>query len=171
MNRCRRLNLQMSAVLKLPLIMLLTLACGEVSSNEAAHGSEESGHQSHKNVIGVFTGMASASRRDKGFALGVEYARRISQSFGIGAVAEYTFGDADFWVFAIPFVYHKDAWKFYVAPGIEKSSDHGTEGLVRLGAEYTFDLGGGWEIAPQLNVDFVDGEEVWVLGAFFAKSY
>jgi hypothetical protein len=86
-------------------------------------------------------------------------------------VAEYTFYDGDFWVFAIPFAYHKNAWKFYVAPGMEKSSDHGTEGLVRLGAEYAIEIGSGWEISPQLNVDFVDGEDVWVLGALFAKGF
>jgi hypothetical protein len=86
------------------------------------------GHEIHKNVIGIFTGVASAGRREKEFVFGIEYERRIKESFGIGTVAEYTVGDADFWVFAIPLVYHKNAWKFYVAPGIEKSSHHGTEG-------------------------------------------
>ena len=150
--------------------MLSTLACGEVSSSEVAHGLDRGEHELHKNVFGVFAGIASAGRREKGFALGLEYQRRINESFGIGAVAEYTFDDADFWVFAIPFVYYKNAWKFYVAPGIEKSS-HCTEGLVRLGTEYAIQIGGGWEISPQLNIDFVDGEDVWVLGAFFAKGF
>ena len=152
-------------------LMLSAISYGEDRSSQVAHELEEGGHEIHKNVIGVFAGRASASRREKGFALGIEYERRINKSFGIGAVAEYTFNDADFWVFAIPFAYHRNAWKFYVAPGIEQSSAHGTEGLVRFGAEYVFHLGGGYEIAPQLNVDFVDGEDVWVVGAFFAKSF
>ena len=152
-------------------IILSSLTCGEVSSSEGAHGLERAEHELHKNVFGVFAGVASAGRREKGFALGLEYERRINESFGIGAVAEYTFDDGDFWVFAIPFAYHKNAWKFYVAPGMEKSSDHGTEGLVRLGAEYAIEIGSGWEISPQLNVDFVDGEDVWVLGALFAKGF
>jgi len=43
--------------------------------------------------------------------------------------------------------------------------------LVRFGVERPFELSGGWEIAPQLNVDFVDGEDVWVPGALFARRF
>jgi hypothetical protein len=53
--------------------MLSTLACGDVSSIEVAHELERGGHGFHKNVIGVFAGIASAGRREKGFALGIEY--------------------------------------------------------------------------------------------------
>jgi hypothetical protein len=47
----------------------------------------------------------------------------------------------------------------------------GTEELVRLGAEYAFEFSDGWEIAPQINVDFVDSEDVWVFGVVFAKGF
>jgi hypothetical protein len=58
----------------------------------------------------------------------------------------------------------------YVAPGIE-DGHHGKENLVRLGVERAFEMSGGWEIAPQLNVDFVDGEDVWVIGALIARRF
>ncbi len=47
---------------------------------------------------------------------------------------------------------------------------HGTESLVRLSAEYAFEAG-AWEISPQLAVDFVDGEEVLILGFVFGKGF
>jgi hypothetical protein len=37
--------------------------------------------------------------------------------------------------------------------------------------ERAFEMSGGWEIAPQLNVDFVDGEDVWVLGVLLARRF
>jgi hypothetical protein len=103
-------------------------------------------------------------------ALGVAYERLLNKSFAIGVFAEHTFGDADFTVYAVPFAYRMDRWKFYVAPGIEDSEAHGTESLVRLGAEYALKAG-AWEISPQVAVDFVDGEEVLILGVVFGKGF
>jgi hypothetical protein len=143
-------------------------AMAETDHVEPPHGLE-SGHY-HKNVLGVFAGVTHAGRRKNAPALGIEYERRISESFGIGGVAEYTAGDAEVWVALIPFSYRVHHWKFYVAPGIE-DGHHGTEELVRLGGEYAFHLSGGWEIAPQVNVDIVDGEDVWVFGLVFARGF
>ena len=117
----------------------------------------------------MFIGITSESRRERGLALGVEYERRLSNSFGIGLLAEHTFGDLNFWVYAVPFAYHTGRWKLYVAPGIE-DGDHGSESLLRIGAEYGFEVG-EWEISPQLDVDFIGGEEVWVLGVVFGKGF
>ncbi len=140
------------------------------SDHAASAEGTKTGHNYHENVVGVFTGITNAGKREDEPALGLEYERRINESFGIGAVVEYTFGDADLWVAAIPFAYHTGHWKLYVAPGIEDGV-HGTEGLLRLGGEYAFELSDSWEIAPQLNVDFVGGENVWVVGVVFSKGF
>lgn len=84
-------------------------------------------------------------------------------------MAERTFRDFDSTVYAMPFAFHTGTWKFYVAPGIE-DGDHGSETLVRLGTEYAFEVG-AWEISPQLNIDFVDGDEILVLGVVFGKGF
>ena len=131
--------------------------------------SHESEHEFHKNVVSFFAGAAH-SGRDNGAALGVAYERFVSESFGIGVIVERTFGDGDFTVYAVPFGYRIDRWKFYVAPGIEDSDAHGSESLVRLGIEYAFEAG-SWEISPQVAVDFVDGNEVLVLGFVFGKGF
>ncbi len=141
----------------------------ESSEHESA-SAHESDHGSHKNVLSFFAGVTHAGRRKNGAALGVGYERHLNESFGIGVLAEHTFGDADFTVYAVAFAYRVDRWKFYIAPGIEDSDAHGTESLVRLSAEYAFEAG-TWEISPQLAVDFVDGEEVLILGVVFGKGF
>ena len=140
----------------------------DTSEHESA-SSHESEHESHKNVVSIFAGVTHAGRRKNGAALGVAYERLLNESFGIGVIAEHTFGDADFTVYAVGLAYRIDRWKFYVAPGIEDSEEHGTESLVRLGTEYAFEAG-SWEISPQFAVDFVDGDEVLILGVVFGKG-
>ena len=157
-------------------LLASAMQAGSVSSQaEEAHEGEHDtghGHHYHKNLVGLFTGVAHKDRSgtDTAYAVGLEYERRINERFGIGALAEYTGGDADFWIYAVPFAYHFGHWKFLLAPGVE-DGHHGSQELFRVGAEYAFDMGGGWEIAPQLNVDFVDSDEVWVLGVVFAKGF
>jgi len=141
----------------------------ESSEHESASG-HHSAHGAHKNVVSFFAGVTHAGRRKNGAALGVGYERLLNESFGIGVFAEHTFGDADFTVYAVAFAYRVDRWKFYIAPGIEDSDAHGTESLVRLSAEYAFEAG-TWEISPQLAVDFVDGDEVLILGVVFGKGF
>jgi hypothetical protein len=137
-------------------------------TEETAH--EHAGaHEFHPNLIALFVGVTHEGRNENELTLGIEYERRLNKSFGVGIVAEHSIGDIDFWVYAVPFAYHNGPWKFYVAPGIE-DGDHGSESLLRLGAEYAFEVG-SWEISPQFDVDFVDGEEVYVLGLTFGKGF
>lgn len=136
------------------------------AEHESGHRAE---HGYHKNLLAGFVGVTHEGRRENGASLGLEYERRLNAKFGIGALAEHTFGDLDFTVYAVPFAYHAGPWKIYAAPGVEDSDD-GSEPLVRLGAEYGFEVG-SWEISPQLDVDFVDGEEVVVLGVTFGMGF
>ena len=138
------------------------------TEHESASG-HEGGHESHKNFISAFAGITHAGRRKNGPALGVGYERLLTKSFSIGVLAEYTFGDADVAVYAVPFAYRVDRWKFLIAPGIE-DGHHGTESLLRLGAEYAFEVN-SWEVSPQAAVDFVDGDEVFILGVVIGKGF
>jgi hypothetical protein len=165
------------ATIRLPFSLLLILSILSAPTLAENVGESADGpvpghtvHHFHKNEMGVFAGITHGGRRKNEPALGVEYERRINESFGIGALAEYTFGDADFLVVAVPFIFHINSWKLLVAPGMEHSSAHGNEALVRFGAGYGFKTG-GWMITPQVNVDFVDGEDVWVFGVGFGKGF
>jgi hypothetical protein len=138
------------------------------SEHESASAPETEQDQ-HRNMVSVYVGVTSEDRREKGLALGIEYERRLNESFGIGALAEHTFGDLDFWVYAVPFAYHTGRWKFLIAPGVE-DGDLGSDFLVRVGGDYGFEVG-RWEIAPGLDVDFVDGDQVFVLGVLFGRGF
>ncbi|MEH6570519.1 MAG: hypothetical protein V7709_15675 [Halioglobus sp.] len=152
------------------LVLFSIQATSAQAEMENSADATRHGEHFHKNVAGVVLGITHAGRRKNGPALALEYERRFNESFGVGGIIEYTGGDAEVWVAAIPFAYHTGHWKFYVAPGVE-DGHHGTEELVRLGGEYAFELSSGWEVAPQLNVDFVDGDEVLIFGVLFARGF
>jgi len=135
-----------------------------------ADESESSAHaQESKNEIAAFLGLTHNGRRDNAGAIGVEYERRLSERIGIGALVEFTAGDSDFWVYAIPITFHVDRWKFVVAPGVEDAGGD-TEKLLRLGAGYEFESS-GIKITPSLNVDLVGGESVFVAGVSFGIGF
>ena len=150
-------------------LLVLALMPAVVSADDT-HAEHQDSHEFHKNVIGVFGGITDDDHHDAAFTLGLEYERRLSAKFGIGVIAERAYGDLDFSVYAVPFAYRTGHLKLYVAPGIEDSKHHGSEFLVRLGLEYGFEVG-GYEIAPQFNIDFVNDEEVLVLGLVFARGF
>jgi len=144
-------------------------AAAEPGSDD--HHSEQAAHESHpRNLVAVFAGTTFEERRDRDPALGIEYERRLSSDFGVGVLAERTFDEAKTWVFAVPFALHRGAWKFYLAPGIEDSDRGASERLLRIGGEYAFEVGGR-EIAPQIDIDLVDGEQVYVLGVTFGIGF
>lgn len=157
--------------IRMRIVALIALSVFLIAIDPAAAESEAHEHEYEPNMLAAFVGITSEDRRDKGTALGIEYERRLSQSFGIGALAERTFGDLDFWVFAIPLAFHTGPWKFYVAPGFESvDATDENEGLIRVGGEYGFEVG-RWEIAPQLDIDFVDGDVVLVAGVTFGWGF
>ncbi len=156
------------------LMLFLVLFAASLSPTavfaESGHEAHGEMHDFHPNVIAMFVGVTSEDRREEAFTLGLEYERRLNRSFGLGVIAERASGDLDFWVFAVPFAWHNGPWKLYAAPGIEDSDAHGSEFLFRVGVEYGFEVG-GFEISPQLDVDFVDGEEALVFGVTIGKGF
>jgi len=56
-----------------------------------------------------------------------------------------------------------------VAPGVDRS-DGDNEFMIRLGAAYEIEFD-GWSLTPDLNLDFVDGDVLVVLGASFGWKF
>jgi hypothetical protein len=143
-----------------------TATAEEAHGDAAAHGAHEPHH-----TLGIFIGNSTEDRREEaraGATLGIEYEYRFAPEYGVGLVLEHVAGDLDVNVLAVPFAYHRGPWKFYAAPGFE--GGHGrTEALLRVGVEYGFHVG-GFEISPQVDLDFVSGERVFVIGLVFARS-
>lgn len=164
--RKRSTLVTMAFVVSLGLHQSLQPACAE----STGHG-EESGEANKQNLVGLFVGLTGESRRENGLALGAEYTRRLTESFGIGAIVERTAGDLDFWLAAVSFGWYKNRWKLYAAPGIEDvDGESGINELLRIGGLYAFEAG-RWEIAPQVNYDIVAGENAVIVGVAFGWGF
>jgi hypothetical protein len=156
---------------RLLLAICLFFCATPANAEEGAEHHGETAHAFHANVIGLFVGRTSETRRHGEFTLGLEYNRRFSEHFGMGALYEHVFADDEFKIGAISFAYYNGPWKMYVAPGIEKSKEHDAEFLFRVGAEYAFRIGRGFELSPQADIDFVDGDVVLVFGLTLGKGF
>jgi len=143
-------------------ILLVALGCFTPTTFAETESDEN-------NRLSILVGVTSETRRDNGLTLGLEYERRLDATLGVGLVAEHVFGDLDFSIFAVPLFFHTGRWKFLIAPGVE-DSDLGTEFLLRIGGDYGFEVG-RWEIAPGIDVDFVDGDVVPVIGVAIGRGF
>jgi hypothetical protein len=124
-----------------------------------------------KNELALFIG-ATFVESGTGLSLGLDYEYRFTRLFGLGATIEYTGSHNRDGVAAVSFDWH--AWrelKAFIAAGSEINTEDGNVFLLRLGIEYGFDIGNGWEIAPALNFDVTSDEGAIVAGVGFGKSF
>ena len=156
---------------------LIGLVVSVASLAEESHESDNDRHEHgfHKNVIGGFVGITgednrSGGGRERAVTLGLEYERRFSETFGVIVEAERAFGDLDFTVITVPFVYHRGPWAFSAGPGIEIPDDGEDEFVFRVAGAYAFDRD-GYELAPKVGLDFVDSELVFFGGLVIAFGF
>lgn len=155
--------MRFSSVLMIPLSVALTLTHLPARGQHGGPGAFP-GH-----TLGVFIGDTSEdSLNREGLTLGLEYEYRVSEGFGLGLTAEHIGGDFDTGVFVLPAAFHSGPWKFYTGPGIEFHSGE-RESLLRVGVEYGFHFK-NYEISPQVDFDFVDGERLFVIGLVIARE-
>ena len=137
-------------------VLALLLAAPVISAQESGESTE--GFE--VNSFEVFIG-ATLHDGESDASYGASYERRVGEAFGIGGLVEYTNGRE--WVFAVPFTWHiTEPWKVLVAPGFEHEEGESFY-LTRVGTAYEFKFT-GWSRAPEVNVDFVDGEVKTILG-------
>ena len=144
----------------------------ETGEHEDDAGRGESSHDHHDahHTLGIFIGDTSEDRLERnGGTLGIEYEYRFNRTFGVGVTAERVFGNFDTDVLVIPVAYHMGPWKAYAGPGLE-FVDGEQETLIRVGLEYGFEAG-DWEISPQVDLDFVSDERLFIFGVVFAKKF
>lgn len=155
--------------------------------SDSGHAESDDHGRFHRDFLMGFVGMTAEDRRNRALTIGIDYNHWITTRFGIGAGVEWAFGDLDFTVFTVPLSYRFGEWKIFAGPGWEVTEGDdipqppgarsgggpepgGTEILVRAGVEYAFPVG-RYEVAPKLMVDFIDGDEVLVLGVAFGRGY
>lgn len=149
--------------------LLVASVPGAMAQADRAHGAAE---ELPAHVLGLFVGNTIEDRRSEeprdGATVGLEYEYRPSAHWGVGIGVEHAGGGIDSGVLVLPVARHSGPWKFYAGPGIERR-DEGTEGLLRVGVEYGFHVG-GIEVSPQVDLDLVDGERLFVFGVVFARE-
>lgn len=152
------------------LLPVLILASAGLHANDThADDSQHEGPQ-HLSSWGIFVGSATEGVREGDLTLGLEYGHHIGGHWGVSAVAEYSFTDDGTWVFVVPAVYGIRNWRLFAGPGLERH-DGETEFLARVGAGYAFHVENHWEIEPQFNIDWVDGDAVYVWGLYLARTF
>jgi len=173
---------------------------GEAAGQEE-HTDEAGHHagRAHKNEFAIFLGATDEHGHDTEFSWGIDYKRRIAERWAVGALFDYAGGSLRNAVVAAAVTWfpvgHLQLW---AAPGVEFHqgrnggngdgdcgcggkllSDEGGEHadkdatyfLFRVGVGWDFHLGGRFGIVPAVNLDFVNGEEVWVYGLNFTYGF
>ena len=151
---------------------------------EEAHETEEH----HMNALAVFGGGTHAEDQTQG-TIGLEYERHLARRVGLVLAFEYAGGDLREYILGAGVAVNPVGGLIFTAgAGLERrpvheehGEEHGTDPEVevasseagegketlfvfRLGVTYEIELGPRWFLAPQFNLDFVDGETVEVFG-------
>lgn len=158
--------------------------------DETAEHHGEGGHD-FKNGLSLFLGATNEHGHGTEETWGLEYGRKISPHWTIGGLIDYAGGGQRNLVIA-PAVFWKPFGSGLVllaAPGVEYHNGRGTPEhhflkastasidedetyfLLRLGVAYYFHVGSRFGIGPAVNLDLVDGHEVWVYGVNFEVMF
>jgi hypothetical protein len=156
----------------------------------AVEHAEESGHH-FKNGIALFLGVTHEPGHDDEATWGLEYGRRLSPRWAVGGLIDYAGGGQRNFVIA-PLVTWKPfggGFTLLAAPGVEYHNGRGevehhdlknadaevdkdkTYFLLRFGATYWFHVGSRYGIGPTVDLDLVNGEQVWVYGVNFEVMF
>jgi len=126
----------------------------EVDGDES-HG-EKAGHAKH--ALAVFAGVT----REHGESLdtlGLEYSYRINTDWSIGGLIERADRNKDS-TLAIVFAHWWPYKGLFIGAGVgRKDPGNDRENTLRATIGYEFELGGEWSIAPQANLDMIEGHE------------
>lgn len=153
----------------IPLIALPALAQHEAYGNGEAH---------HRHHFAFLAGGSHNTHKD-GDTFGADYEYRFAHRVGLLTTYEHVGGDFREDLMAFTAAWHP--WKglrLTAGPGFDREPQesleaHGSEpheghkrtrGLFRVGGGYDFHLPRGFTIGPDLAVDILKGEKVFVYG-------
>jgi hypothetical protein len=164
------------------------------------HGESEGhgGRGLHKNDFAIFLGATDEHGHETELTLGLDYRRQVANRLFVGVLFDYAGGEMRNSVLAATLTWFPVGRLFVTAaPGIEfhegrrprpgcgcdgtlKSEEPGEFGffdedatyfLFRLGVGWQFPIGQHYGVAPNVNVDFVNGEKVLVYGFHFTYAW
>jgi hypothetical protein len=162
-------------------------------SAEHASPTEHQGDSGHhfKNGLALFLGATNEQGHGTEATWGLEYGRVLSDRWVIGGLLDYA-GGAQRNLVVAPAVFWKPfggGFTLLAAPGFEIHSGRGevdhhllkanaaavdedkTYFVMRFGVAYYFHFGSRYGIGPAVNLDLVNGHEVWVYGVNFEVMF
>jgi len=171
---------------------------GDVAENEK-HGEERGGRPHHANDFCIFLGATDEHGHDTELTWGIDYRRMVAKRWAVGGLFDYAGGELRNAILAASVTWLPvGRLQLLVAPGIEfhrrrgsSSGGCGCDGralrdesgghsqidedatyfVFRLGAGWNFPVGHHYAITPEINLDLVEGERVWVYGLVFAYAW
>jgi len=145
----------LAVVCKTAIGILLFAVAGSPVVSAGETGGEEA---DAKHALAVFGGVTREESENLE-TVGVEYAYRINKSWSVGGVIERAVRE-DNSTLAIVFVHLWPYKGLFLGVGVgRKDPFDERENTVRGTIGYEFELGGGWSIAPQANLDVIENEE------------
>ena len=153
-------------------VFLLTFISMESFASEAEQeGADHSFEHHGRHNLGLFVGITREHEHNRE-TIGIEYSYRINRYWSAGAVVERAERDKDS-TLAVAFIHFWPTEFLYLGLGVGRK-DPGEEREVtyRGTIGYEFELGKGWSLSPQANIDWIedeDNEEVY--GLVIAKRF
>ncbi len=121
-----------------------------------AHQEDEGHHYRHS--LAVFGGV-TREHGENLETLGIEYSYRLNDNWSMGAVIERAEREKNS-TLAIVFVHLWPYRGLFLGVGVgRKDPGDERETTYRATIGYEFDLGNGWVIAPQANLDVIENHE------------
>jgi hypothetical protein len=144
--------------MKIVYVTLFVLFSVYVNASEAPDAELHHDEEAHpKHALAVFVGETREGGTYRE-TLGVEYSYRIHKNWSIGGVIERTQEEHSTLVIAFAHLWPYKGLFFGFGVGRKDPGD-ARENTLRATIGYEFELPGGWAIAPQANLDFIDGHE------------
>jgi hypothetical protein len=149
-------------------VLFTTGAVADETGSEETHDGEES---RGKHALALFAGVTREHSENLG-TLGIEYTYRINERWSVGGVIERADREENS-TLVIAFVHLWPYKDLFLGVGIgRKDPGDKRENTFRATIGYEFELGGGWAIAPQANLDVIENEEnEEVYGFAFGKRF
>ena len=159
----------------------------EAEQDEHGEAEGHGGRSHHLNDFAVFLGGTDEHGHPTEFTWGLDYKRRIADHWAIGGLFDYAGGLRNAIVAASVTWLPVGNLTLTAAPGIEfhqgrdprtlKSEETPTADkdatyfVFRLGVGWGITIGESYAIEPQINLDLVNGEKVWVYGLNFIYAW
>ena len=166
--KCANSKCLKNIVVVLCLSMCATGAIADESQSQGKHGGEED-HGKH--VLAVFLGVTHEHGENLE-TLGIEYSYRINKLWSVGGVIERAEREKDS-TLAILFAHLWPYTGLFLGAGVgRKDPGDERENVLRATIGYEFELGKGWSLAPQANLDVIENHEnEEVYGLAFGKRF